>query len=277
MAMYTPDNSGGPILSPEDVGALLVRPALNFAVAENVTTIVTTSSHDYRIPIVAEDPSAAWVAEGDEITPDDMDLSEVTVTPAKVAGLTIISRELAEDTDPAAAQIVGTGLARDIARKVDAAFFGGLPLPAPAGLESLTTATVTGTFTNTDPFAEAISVAEQAGAVITGFVTDPATALTLAQVKDEDGSQRPLLGTDPSQPTRRLIAGVPLHVSPAVTPGTVWGIPRDRTYLVVRDGARIEVDRSVYFTSDRVAVRATMRAGFGYPHPAAVVKITAAS
>ena len=40
---------------------------------------------------------------------------------------------------------------------------------------------------------------------------------------------------------------------------------------MIRAGTRIEVDRSVFFTSDRVAVKATMRVGFGFPAP--VVKV----
>jgi hypothetical protein len=32
----------------------------------------------------------------------------------------------------------------------------------------------------------------------------------------------------------------------------------------------------VFFTSDRVAVKATMRAGFGFVHPQSVVKVTTA-
>jgi hypothetical protein len=42
---------------------------------------------------------------------------------------------------------------------------------------------------------------------------------------------------------------------------------------VVRQDAQVESDRSVFFTSDRVAVRATLRVGFGFPSPAAIVKI----
>jgi len=33
---------------------------------------------------------------------------------------------------------------------------------------------------------------------------------------------------------------------------------------------------SVFFTSDRVAVRAVCRVGFAFPHPGAVVKVTLA-
>ena len=45
---------------------------------------------------------------------------------------------------------------------------------------------------------------------------------------------------------------------------------------VLREDATLEVDRSVFFTSDRVAVQAVLRAGFAHPHPQGVVKITAA-
>jgi hypothetical protein len=37
--------------------------------------------------------------------------------------------------------------------------------------------------------------------------------------------------------------------------------------------ATVEADRSV-FTSDRVAVKADMRAGFGFVHPQSFVKVT---
>jgi HK97 family phage major capsid protein len=64
-----------------------------------------------------------------------------------------------------------------------------------------------------------------------------------------------------------------LWTSPFVAEGTVWGVPQARVQIVLRDDVRLEVDRSVYFTSDRVAVKATMRVGFGFVHPAAVVKV----
>ncbi len=65
------------------------------------------------------DPTASWVAEGAEITRSDPTLQELIVTPPKVAGLYIISRELADDSSSGAAQVVGDGLARDIARRIE--------------------------------------------------------------------------------------------------------------------------------------------------------------
>jgi hypothetical protein len=44
-----------------------------------------------------------------------------------------------------------------------------------------------------------------------------------------------------------------------------------------RRDAEVQVDRSVFFTSDRVAVRATCRVGFGFPHTAELVRIRLAA
>ncbi len=266
-------------LLPDEHGPLVIQPAIDASVFARVATVQMTSSHDYRIPVVAADPTAQWVAEGAEITPSDPTLQELVVTPAKVAGLTVISRELADDSDPAAAQVVGDGLARDIARRIDQAAFAGLASPAPAGLTTLSgvqTYVNASAFGNLDFAAEAISKAEVVGATVTHFVTSPATALALAKVRTETGSNKPLLGADATTATGRMILGVPLLVSPFVAANTLWAIDSSRVWLVVRDDATIEADRSVFFTSDRVAVKATMRAAFGFVHPQSVVKVTIA-
>lgn len=162
-----------------------------------------------------------------------------------------------------AAQVVGDGLARDIARRIDQAAVAGLSAPAPAGLATLSgvsTYVNASAFANLDFAAEAISKAEVVGATITSFVADPATALALAKVKTGTGSNQPVLGVDATAPTSRSILGVPLFVSQYVAANTLRAIDSAGLWLVVRDDATVEADRSVYFTSDRVAVKATMRA-----------------
>jgi len=277
MVMNRSAASGAPLLSPEEVHDLLIVPTMELSVAAQVANVVTISTASIRFPVVAADPSAAWVAEGDEIPVSDAELDEVDVTPGKVAGLTVITRELADDTSPEATEVVGNGLARDIARRVDQAFFGALTAPAPAGLASLDGTSIVQAGANwgpsLDPFAAGASLAEQQGANLTAWVASPATALALARLRTGDGSNVPLLAADPAMPSRRVIEGRPLLVSSAVADGVVWGIPGDRVHLVIRDEARVDVDGSVYFTSDRVAVRATARVGFAFPHEAAVVQV----
>lgn len=54
----------------------------------------------------------------------------------------------------------------------------------------------------------------------------------------------------------------------------VWAIPRQHSLFVIRQDASVVTDSSVYFTSDRVAIRAILRVSFGFPYPLAITKVT---
>ncbi|EID80796.1 phage major capsid protein, HK97 family [Rhodococcus opacus RKJ300 = JCM 13270] len=264
------------ILTQAQVDELLVQPVLAESVAAQVAKVIQTSASALRLPVVTADPTAAWTAEGAEIAVTDADLDEINVAFHALKGLTVVSNELIADSSPEASQIVGEGLARDIAKKLDAAFFGTTVTNGPSGLGSVSgvqSVDAGDTWTNLDAFHEAISKAETVGATVSAFVTTPAVALALAKIKTGTGSNAPLLGQDPTSPTKRTIAGVPLFVSPAVAADTVWSLPLQRTVLGLRKDVEVVTDTSAFFTSDRTAVRAVMRAGIGFPHAAAIVKV----
>lgn len=280
MALYTAAG-GAPILTPEQVHALVVQPLIDQSVAAQVSTVISTTSHDLRVPVVTADPSAAWTAEGAEIGVSDPTLTEITVTPKKLAGLVVVSNELASDSSPAALQVVGDGLVRDLRRKIDAAYFGTTVTNGPNGLGSLAGVGIAGSggaWDDLDAFEAAKAAAESAHTQVTAFVASPATALALSTVKEYGtaGSNRALLQSDPTQPSARTISGVPLLVSPSVAADLVWAIPRQHSLFVIRQDASVVTDTSAFFTSDRVAVRATLRVSFGFPYPAAVIKVTKA-
>lgn len=268
------------VLRPEQVQALLVIPALEGSVIGRMATRLSITSASTRIPIVLADPSASWVNEGAEIAPSDAILSELDVTPSKVAALSIVSNELAADSSPSAVNIVGAGLARDIARKLDQACFAGMAAPAPAGLSTLAGVSVIAApaaWQNFDPFVQALGAVESVGATITSWCMSESDAVLLSTVKTATGSNLPLLAADSTSPTGRTISGRSVFVSPYVPAGTVWGLDGSRTFLVVREDATVEADSSVFFTSDRHALRGIMRVAFGFAHPASVVKITRAT
>jgi hypothetical protein len=56
-------------------------------------------------------------------------------------------------------------------------------------------------------------------------------------------------------------------VSPSVAADVVWAIAAAHSLFVIRQDASVQTDSSVFFTSDRVAVRATLRVGFGFTYP----------
>jgi HK97 family phage major capsid protein len=135
--MASTTTTGASILTPEQVTELIVRPFSQASVATRVGTVVPIDSHNLRVPVVSTDPSAAWTAEGAEIAVSDPTLTEVNVTPAKLAGLAVVSSELAADSSPAALQVVGDGIVRDLPTKTDQAFFASVTTNGPAGLLSI--------------------------------------------------------------------------------------------------------------------------------------------
>lgn len=286
MALFnTSPGAGG--ITPDDYTDLIVEPIKRLSVAldPRVTKVIQTTAAVTHVPIIREDAQASWVAEGAEISPSDAVLDELEVRPAKVAGISRISRELANDSTSEAAGIVGESLSRDIARKIDQAFFGALPAPAPRGLEFLTPVTpdddghnVVGwgagdAPTSLDPFAEAIAVADDLGTTITAFVTDASTALAISKLRVEKDSNLPLLGVDATGPTARQVLGIPLIVTNAVADGTVWALDANRALVIMRSTIEVAVSNEAYFGSDSVAVRAIARVGFAFPSLRSLVKI----
>jgi HK97 family phage major capsid protein len=280
--------AAGGILLPEEVGPLILQPLRALSTAIQVSTEVTTASPKFRLPVVQLDAAANWLAEAADITETDPTIGEEVVTPQKVGALTKVSNELANDSSPAATSVVGDGLVRSIARKVDLAFFANTTALGPNGLQSLTgIATVTApgsAWSNFDWALEAQSQLERVGSTVTAFCASFETVRQLSEVKSFTGtitSNQPLLNAGDGDVTTtqpRNIFGVPLFSLPGGTidDGVVWALDRAKVYAVIRQDVGVVVDPSFYFGSDSLAVRVIMRIGFGYPHHAAVCKISLA-
>lgn len=272
MTMLTSAQSNSGIL-PEEYGALITQPVQEAALAfqPSVAQTVTTASNEYRVPVQVEDVAAAWTAEAEEIAPSDPTLDEITVIPSKVAGLTMISRELAEDSAPSAAELVGASLARALTLQVDRGFLGNLKETnpaAPRGLDSLEDVTaVPGALDSLDSIHEGIAAAAAEGGAPTVLLVNPADLLTLALLKDQTGSNRALIEDTTT------IAGLPVVSSRHVSAGKLWLLDAQQIVTVLREDVTLAVSHDSHFTSDRVALRATLRVGFAFPRPAALVRI----
>lgn len=269
--------SGSGLLSPAEVGDLVISPLGEVSIAATVSSYVPTTQATYRLPVASENPATAWVAEGEEIPVSDAEMGELATNFRKLAGLTLVSNELVADSNPQAADVIGAGLVRDLAIKLDAAYFGsnaGNP-KAPAGLadQPVTEVDAGTAWANVDPFNAAVYGAASYGRAVSAFVASPTDALLLANLKESTGSNKALLQPDGTEAGRRQVAGVRLRTSPAVETGTVWAVPQSAAYVVVREDAEVEADSSPYFSSDRTAVRAKLRVDFLFPAPAAVHRI----
>jgi HK97 family phage major capsid protein len=271
------DSTAGGILLPEQVGPLIVQPLRQRSTAIQVATEIQTLSPTFRLPVVELDAASAWLTEGDDIVPTDPTIGEEVVRPTKVGALVKVSNELANDSSPAATAVVGDGLVRSIARKVDLAFFGNTTPNGPNGLLSLTdaqTVNAGGAFENFDWAVEAQSKLERVGSTVTAFCASFETVRLLSEIKTFQGdtitSNQTLLSDDQTQgaagPTPRTIHGVPLRSLPegTIADGIVWALDAAKVYAVIRSDIGVVVDPSFYFGSDSLACRVIMRIGYGF-------------
>jgi HK97 family phage major capsid protein len=268
---------GASILAPEQIEALVIEPLTRTSVAMQVSSVVPTDRHTVRFPIVVSDVSGGWTPEGQEIAITDADLDELEVTPKKLASLTVVSNELAMDSNPSALAVVGDGIVRDLAKKLDAAYFGTTTANGPNGIGSLGSVQhvdAGSSYTNLDTFAEALSKLETVDASLSRvFVAHPNTLLALSELKIGATWNLPLLGPDATSPTKRSILGVPVFWSPYVEEEIIWLVSQAKSFVVMRSDTSVITDTSAFFSSDRIGIRATMRVGFAWPHEAAVVRI----
>ena len=73
------------------------------------------------------------------------------------------------------------------------------------------------------------------------------------------------------------VNGVPISVGPdgVIDPGVVWLSDKARSYIILKRAVPLDVSREAFFTADAVAVKATVRLGFGYPSESGFVRIAA--
>lgn len=254
---------------------------------------IDTSAARLAVPRVLADAVANWTAEGTEITPDDPNADTVTAEPRKLAALTYASNELVADSNPAAQSVLATNLARSVALKLDRAYFEGTGTPPEirglknqSGIQTIDMGANGAALTDLDPFADALGLLAEANADGTAIVMHPRNWRMLTKVKETTGSNKPVL-TDgagsPSEGPRRSIYGVPVHLTSqlaidethgtATNANSMYVYQADQVVTVIRSDADIRVDTSAAFSSDRTAVRVTLRADLVLPNPDAVVRI----
>ena len=256
---------------------------LEKAVPIATLVFVVSSMVAMRFPLLTEDVPSGWFNEGDPITMEQPTVDQLVVAPKKLASITQISSELAEDSDPAAASLVRDSLARSAARTLDRAFFASQSDPkGPAGILSVAYQSVSAgsAFSTFDPFLAAATRLEKVGATATSFTANADTVLGLSELKEFSGSiqsNKSLLQPDPSQPTKRAINGVPLYSvadTVALADNHIWCPDKTRTFVVIRRNIQIDVSPHAAFQSDSIMVRLTMRAAPAFPHPQACVLVT---
>jgi HK97 family phage major capsid protein len=258
--------------TPEDLGKLVDVALKGESVAARAFTVASTDKDKVRYPKFTANPDVAHYAELDTIVLDDPSTDEVVVDIYRTAGATRQSRELADDSTPDTATLVGKALTQQIIRSVDGAALGNTTSKGPDGLLSTAYTSVdTGSgLTNLDPFIAAKYASAANQGEITNWIISPTVAEAVSKLKETSGSNRNLI--EFVEDGLRIV-GVPVIVSTQVDASTTfWGISKAHNVLVIRNGTSVERSTQSAFLNYAVDVMANFRYGIGFLHEAANVR-----
>ena len=268
--MSTTHSTTADAFTPEDFGGLVNLAVQAKSIAANSATVFSTDKVKVNFPLWVSDPAVGWYNELDTIATTDGSTDEVECIPSKTAGLFLLSNELRDDSNPAVADQAGAGLANQIARAIDGAYFSATTVKGPNGLLGVeyTTVDTGASLTSLDPFVSARYAALAAGSTLTNWIVRPAVAEALSKLKVETGSNQSLLQfVDDGI----VVAGLPVLVSDQVDEDTVfWGIPNQHVMFVQRKGTAVE--RFPNVQQDGTWIRAVSRLGVAFLNPAGVVR-----
>lgn len=237
-----------------------------------------------RVPWIAADPTAQVVGEGDEIPTGNALRAEVHVYTRKIGIIQRITREaygqqLEGDNGTAnASDLFTDSLRRAVTAKADHMF-----MNAPAEQERFAPGLAVdneiedaivnaGAITdNLDPLIDAIATISDNGSNPTCILTSNSGWARLQKLKYGDG--RPVVNPDAQAEANPVLAGLPVVRCGAV--------PKDKLLVIdssVVIGAytdlNIDVDTSVYFSSDSIAIRVTGRIGWGIAQRGRIARLT---
>lgn len=254
-------------------------------------TIIQTDRHSITLPHLLTDAAASWVAEGGAISETDPTGESIVVTPSKVAALNKFSRESADDSNPAIADIIGKNLTRSIALAVDKAFFEGTGSSnQPTGLKNVSGITTQSMGTNgaspanLDFLLTALATLEAANADMSKVViVAPArTVNDLFALKDSQNRYL-MSSVTAGGASARSIEGVPIYTSNQLTltetqgssnvANSAYVYDASQVIVVQSHGMRLEATNDAYFSTDQIGIRCITRVGFAVPNPTAVVRV----
>ncbi len=131
------DSEGG-YLVPDEFEKTLIEALEEENIFRTLAKVITTSSGDRKIPVVASKGTAAWVDEEGEISDSDDAFTQVSIGAYKLATMIKVSEELLNDSVFNLESYIAKEFARRIGAKEEEAFFIGDGSGKPIGIFNAT-------------------------------------------------------------------------------------------------------------------------------------------
>ena len=267
-ALQVGTDSEGGYLVPDEFERTLVEALEEENIFRQLATIITTSSGDRKIPVVASKGTAAWVDEEGAIPESDDAFSQVSIGAYKLATMIKVSEELLNDSAFNLERYIAKEFARRIGAKEEEAFFIGDGSGKPTGIfhatggaeVGLTAASSTAiTFDEIMDLFYSLKSPYRKNAV---FVTNDATVKAIRKLKDGSGQYLWQPSVTAGQPD--TILNRPLKTSayvPTIAAGAKTIAFGDFSYYWVADrqGRSFQRLNELFAVTGQVGFKATER------------------
>lgn len=262
---------------PTDHAALVDLVVDEKSVLFQVATLLNTVEATVRVPLWVEDPGSDFAAEGATIPLTGAAVSELVIKPVKVAARNQLSNEAAADANPDILNLHGAGLARSIAKKIDARFFSATAAVADVSFEGVGALVGTESIDNGGtPWANIDFVHDAKAEIIANggepshIVIAPDLANQLAKAKTATGSN---VGLFSSVDDGLVLGGLTAIISRDVAAGEAWVFSKGSLFAVRRLGTTVAKSNDAAFAEDSVQLRATTRVSWGSAAPGHIARI----
>lgn len=133
-ALQVGTDSEGGFLAPDEFEKTLIESLEEQNIFRQLANIITTSSGDKKIPVVASKGTASWVDEEGAIPESDDAFSQVSIGAYKLATMIKVSEELLNDSVFNLENYIAKEFARRIGAKEEESFFTGDGTGKPTGI-----------------------------------------------------------------------------------------------------------------------------------------------
>lgn len=260
------DSEGG-YLVPDEFERTLIEALEEENIMRQLAKVITTSSGDKKIPVVASKGTAAWVDEEGAIPEDDDAFGQVSIGAYKVATMIKVSEELLNDSIFNLESYIAREFARRIGAKEEEAFLVGDGSGKPAGIFDDTHGGEIGVTTSTanikmDEIFDLFYSLKSPYRKRATFITNDATVKEIRKLKDGQGQYLWQPSVKAGEPDTLL--NRPVRTSayvPTIEPGAKVIAFGDFSYYWIADrqGRAFQRLSELYAATGQVGFRATQR------------------
>jgi len=267
-ALQIGEDSEGGYLAPDEFERTLVEALEEENIFRRLANVITTSSGDRKIPVVASKGTASWVDEEGQIPESDDSFGQVSIGAFKLATMIKVSEELLNDSVFNLESYIAREFARRIGNKEEEAFFVGdgagkpLGILAAAGGGQVGVTTAGATTITLDEILDLFYSLKSPYRRNAVFVMNDATVKAVRKLKDSTGQY--LWQPSIKEATPDTILNRPLYTSaymPAIEAGAKTVVFGDFGYYWVADrqGRVFKRLNELYAATGQVGFIATQR------------------